>query len=314
MIEEYSVKAMFTAPTAFRAIKQADPQGELAKNYDLSSLKNLFLAGEHCDPETIHYLERALPHIPPPIDHWWQTELGWPAVGNAVGLGRVPVRYGSCSMPVCGFNIEVFAEDGQKLPPNSLGNMVIKTPLPPGALQTIYNDDERYINGYLTKYPGYYETGDAGFIDEDGYIYIMGRTDDVINTAGHRLSTGTMEEVLLEHPKVADCAVIPVKDEIKGHLPFGFVVCSKGTASEEYDQICTDLVKMMREEVGPVAAFKNVMVVQSLPKTRSGKILRGTMSKIANGEPYTITPTIEDEKVFDHLAPAILEAVSKKKV
>jgi propionyl-CoA synthetase len=217
-------------------------------------------------------------------------------------------------MPVCGFDLKVFDDDGKSVPPNTLGSMAIKTPLPPGALQTIYGDDERMIQTYLSKFPGYYETGDAGFIDEDGYVYMMGRTDDIINTAGHRLSTGTMEEILLEHPSVADCAVIPVKDDLKGQLPFGYVVCSKGISSDEYDQICKDLVAMMREELGPVAAFKNVRVVKGLPKTRSGKILRGTMSKIANGEPYKITPTIEDATVFDHLVPAIQESVQNKKV
>ncbi|KAG7353856.1 AMP-dependent synthetase and ligase [Nitzschia inconspicua] len=312
IIEEYNVKSLFTAPTAFRAIKQADPEAELVKQYDVSSLKNIFVAGEHCDPETIHYLEHALPHIPPPIDHWWQTELGWPGIGNSVGLGRVPVRYGSCSMPVCGYDIKVLNDDGIILPPNTLGSMAIKTPLPPGALQSIYGDEDRMIETYLMKFPGFYATGDAGFLDEDGYVYIMGRTDDIINTAGHRLSTATMEEILLEHPSVADCAVIPVKDKIKGHLPFGYVVCSKGIQPEAYDRICKDLVEMMRDKLGPVAAFKNVRVVKGLPKTRSGKILRGTMSKIANDEPYNITPTIEDASVFDHLIPAIQESVQEK--
>jgi propionyl-CoA synthetase len=216
-------------------------------------------------------------------------------------------------MPVCGFNISVFDDDGNPVPPNTLGSMAIKTPLPPGALQTLYKDDKRFITSYLSKYPGYYETGDAAFIDEDGYIFIMGRTDDTINTAGHRLSTGAMEEILLSHPKVSDAAVIPVNDAIKGQLPFGFVVCTKGTDPSEYDTICKQLISMMREELGPVAAFKNVGVVLGLPKTRSGKILRGTMAKIANGQPYNITPTIEDEKVFDHLAPAILDLVGNKK-
>lgn len=235
-------------------------------------------------------------------------------MGNSVGLGRIPVRYGSCSMPVCGYNISVFDDDGKAVPANTLGSMVIKTPLPPGALQTIYGDDQKMVQTYLSRFHGYYETGDAGFLDDDGYVYMMGRTDDIINTAGHRLSTGTMEDILLEHPSVADCAIIPVKDDIKGHLPFGFVVCSKVTQPEEYGQICEDLVGMMRDELGPVAAFKNVRVVKGLPKTRSGKILRGTMSKIANGEAYKVTPTIEDASVFDHLIPAIQESVRQKKV
>ncbi len=260
-----------------------------------------------------------------------------------MGLGRVPIRYGSCSMPVTGFEISIFDEEGSELPPNELGNMVIKTPLAPGSMKTLYKDDERYVENYLSKYPGYYDTGDAAFIDEDGYISIMGRTDDTINVAGHRLSTGAMEEILLEHSKVADCAVIPVRDGLKGQLPFGFVVCSKDVDPKEYDQIRNDLVEMVREKLGPVAAFKNVTVIDcSLPKTRSGKvrfpggrslsvyptrvldpikyvcltiflkILRGMMAKIANGEPYKVSPTIEDESVVEILAPQILDLVDKK--
>lgn len=206
--------------------------------------------------------------------------FSWPAVGNSAGLGRVPIRYGSCSLPVCGFEVRVFDDEGSTLAPNELGNLVIKTPLPPGSMKTLYNDDERYIENYLSKYPGYYDTGDAALIDEDGYISIMGRTDDTINVAGHRLSTGAMEEVLLEHPKVADCAVIPVQDELKGHLPFGFVVCSKGTDPKEHGQICDDLVKLVREKLGPVAAFKNVTVIDcGLPKTRSGKVRFGRRNR-----------------------------------
>lgn len=313
IIAENKVKVMFTAPTAFRAIKQADPEAHLIRQYDVTSLQSLFLAGEHCDPETIHWLERSLPHIPPPVDHWWQTELGWPAVGNSVGLGRVPVRYGSCSMPVPGYQVSILNDSGGKVEPNVLGNMVLKTPLPPGALKSLYRNDEQFIQAYLSKFDGYYDTGDAAYMDADGYIYIMGRTDDVINTAGHRLSTGGIEEILLEHPMVADCAVIPVADALKGQLPFGFVVCSKGTAEKEYDQICIELVKMVREELGPVAAFKNVAVVKGLPRTRSGKILRGTMSKIANGVPYKVTPTIEDATILDHLTQVIMDLVRNKK-
>ena len=240
-------------------------------------------------------------------------DSGWPAIGNSVGLGRVPARHGSCSMPVTGFDISVVDDEGSPLPPNELGNMVIKLPLAPGAMKTLYKDDERYIETYLSKYPGYYDTGDAAFIDEDGYISIMGRTDDTINVAGHRLSTGAMEEILMEHSKVSDCAVIPVECELKGQLPFGFVVCSKDTKPEEYDQISKDLVQMVREKLGPVAAFKNVTVIDcALPKTRSGKILRGMMANIANGQPYKISPTIEDESVVGMLAPQILDLVDKK--
>lgn len=302
---EHKVKALFTAPSAFRAIKQADPEANLPKQYDLSSMESLFLAGEHSDPETIHWCERALPHIPPPVDHWWQTELGWPAVGNAVGLGRVPARYGSCSMPVPGFSVAIFGETGKPAPSQTLGNMAIKTPLPPGTLTTLYNQDERFAQGYLSRYPGYYETGDSAFLDDDGYLYIMGRTDDVINTSGHRLSTGSMEEILMEHHDVADCAVIPMNDPIKGHVPVGFVVCIAGTDESKYEQIRRELVELVREKIGPVAAFKKVGIVKALPKTRSGKVLRGTMTKIANGEKYKITPTIDDPSVFDHLEPAI---------
>lgn len=311
VISEHKVKAMFTAPTAFRAIKQADPAAEFPKKYDLSCMDTLFLAGEHSDPETIHWCERALPHVPAPIDHWWQTELGWPAVGNAVGLGRVPVRYGSCSMPVPGFDLAFFDEKGSTVPANTLGNMAIKTPLPPGTLTTIYKQDERYLKDYLSKYPGYYETGDSAFVDDDGYVYIMGRTDDVINTAGHRLSTGSMEEILMEHAKVADCAVIGVDDKIKGQVPVGFVVCIAGTQEEDHDQIREELIQLVRDEMGPVASFKKVGIVKALPKTRSGKTLRGTMSKIANGESFKITPTIEDPTVFDHLTPAIKKLCSE---
>ena len=306
VISEHRVKAMFTAPTAFRVMKQADPNAELAKQYDLSCMETLFVAGEHCDPETLAWCERALPHIPPPVDHWWQTELGGPAVGNAVGLGRCPVRYGSCSMPVPGYEIDILDDDGNKAPPNELGNMAIKAPLPPGTMATIYNDDQRYID-YFTKFPGYYETGDAAYIDDDGYVYIMGRTDDVINIAGHRLSTGSMEEVLMEHPKVADCAVIAVKDDVKGQIPAGLVICVAGTTEEEHETVKNELIALVREEVGPVASFKKVGIVKALPKTRSGKILRGTMSKIANGEPYKITPTVEDVTIFDYLEPEILK-------
>ena len=237
-----------------------------------------------------------------------------PAVGNSVGLGRMPIRYGSCSTPVPGFQIEIFDAVGNELPPHTLGDMVIKMPLPPGTLQTIYNDDERYIHEYLTKHPGYYDTGDAAYKDDDGFVYIMGRTDDVINTAGHRLSTGSMEEILMEHPNVAECAVIPVKDNIKGQVPVGFVICNAGTTADEHATICSELVQLVREEMGPVASFKKVAVVNKLPKTRSGKILRGTMTKIANGEAYKITPTIEDPAIFDYLVPEIVKLMKRSRL
>ena len=238
--------------------------------------------------------------------------MGWPAVGNAVGLGRLPVRYGSCGKAVPGFELEIVDDDGNPLPPNELGTMVLKLPLAPGTLTTIYNDDERYVRDYLTKYPGYYDTGDSGYIDHHGYVHLMGRTDDIINTAGHRLSTGTMEEILMEHHDVADCAVIPVNDKIKGQVPVGLVVCNSGTSSEEHDRIKSDLVQLVREQLGPVASFKTVGVVKGLPKTRSGKTLRSTMSKIANGKPYKVTPTIEDATIFDYLEPEIVKLVESR--
>ena len=311
VLSEYQSKALFVAPTAFRAMRQVDPDAHLAKQYDLSKLETIFLAGEHSDPETLHWIERAVPHVPAPVDHWWQTELGWPGVGNAIGLGRMPIHYGACAMPVPGYEITIVDDDGKKVEPNTLGNMTIKIPLPPGTLQTIYNHNERYIKDYLTKYPGYYDTGDAAYMDEDGFVYIMGRTDDIINTAGHRLSTGAMEEILMEHPIVADCAVIPVKDEIKGQIPVGLVVCSVDTTEDEYDKIRAELVQLVREAMGPVASFKLVGIVKKLPKTRSGKTLRGIMSKIANGQVYKVPPTVEDPTIFEYLESEIRKLVAK---
>jgi len=313
MVEEYRVKTLFMAPTATRAIKQADPQAKLVNKYDLSSLKNVFLAGEHSDPDTLHWLKQALASygdVKEGIDHWWQTELGFPGVGNAVGLGRVPLRPGACAFPVPGYQVDVFDDAGQTVPENTLGNMVIKAPLPPGSLTTLYRNDEGFVQEYMTKYPGYYDTKDAAFVDDDGYIHIMGRTDDIINTAGHRLSTGAMEEILQEHPDVADCAVIGVKDSLKGQVPVGFVATNKDSTMD-HDQLSRELIDMVRETLGPVAAFHKVSVVKALPKTRSGKILRGTMMKIANGEQWSMTPTIEDPTVFEHLEPEILKLMQK---
>lgn len=313
VIEEYRVRTLFVAPTAFRAIKQADPQAELAEKYDLSSLNAVFLAGEHCDPDTLQYCERALSKygddVKAAIDHWWQTELGHPGVGNAIGLGRMPVRPGACAAPAPGFDIRIVDDNNRELPRGELGNMVIRTPLPPGTLQTLYKDDERHAREYLTKYPGFYDTGDAALMDEGGYVHILGRTDDLINTAGHRISTGTIEELLQSHPEVAECAVIPVKDDLKGEVPVGFVITNKGSTME-HDQLKKELVLIVRDGLGPVASFKKVGVVKSLPKTRSGKILRSTMSKIANGQPYSITPTIEDKDIFNYLAPEIIKTCS----
>lgn len=311
VIEEYNVKALFTAPTAFRAIKQVDPKGELVSKYDLSSMKTLFLAGEHCDPSTLHWCENSLKHYGiPAIDHWWQTELGWPGVGNAVGLGRMPIRYGACAAPVPGYDLRVVDEAGHALPENTLGDMVIKLPLPPGTLTTLYNNDERHITEYLSTYPGYYDTGDSAIVDEYGYVHILGRTDDVIKTAAHRLSTGTMEEILMEHSDVADCAVIGVKDDLKGEVPIGFVVTIAGSTKDT--QVLRDeLIQLVRDNLGPVASFKKVAVVKALPKTRSGKILRGTMAKIANGEEYQISPTVDDPNIFEYLEPEIQKLVKE---
>ena len=310
VIEEHSVKTLFVAPTAFRAIKQADPHADLVKKYDLSSLCTLFLAGEHSDPDTLHWCEHALQEYDiPAIDHWWQTELGWPGVGNAVGLGRFPIKYGACAAPVPGFAVEILDDDGERLPPNQLGNIVIKLPLPPGSLTTLYRNEQGFFDSYLSRYPGYYNTGDAAFIDEQGYVFIMGRTDDVINTAGHRLSTGAMEEILMEHPEVADCAVIGMKDLIKGQVPIGFVTLIAGSEAS-HDLICMELIQSVRDTLGPVASFKKVGIVRALPKTRSGKVLRGTMAKIANKETYTITPTIEDPTIFEYLKPEIMKLVN----
>jgi len=314
VIEEHHVSTMFTAPTAFRAMKQADPTASFAEKYDLKSLRALFLAGERSDPDTLRWCENALSQYGTPvIDHWWQTELGWPGLGNAIGLGRIPVRHGACAGPVPGYDICAFDDEGNQLPRGKLGGLAIKLPLPPGALPTLYNNDERFVQAYLTQFPGYYDTGDAGFIDDDGYVSVMGRTDDIINTAGHRLSTGGMEEILLDHPDVADSAVIGVQDDLKGEVPVGFVVtvagCSTGVSDLKHQ-----LIDKVREELGAVASFKKVGIVKALPKTRSGKILRATMTKIANGEDYTITPTIEDPNIFDILEPQIKEVVQSSTV
>lgn len=311
VIEEYDVKTLFVAPTAIRAIKQADPKGKLVSNYDLANFQNLFLAGERSDPGTLQYCEDVLQEYDVPvIDHWWQTELGWPAIGNAIGLGRIAIKYGACAAPVPGFNLSVFNSDGSSTAPRgTLGNLAIKLPLPPGSLLGLYKNNDRYIKDYLDPIDGYYMTGDSAIIDEEGYVHIMARTDDIINTAGHRLSTGTMEEILLGHSEVADCAVIGVVDNIKGETPVGFVVTNSERAISD-EKLITELVHRVRHKLGPVASFKIVAVVPKLPKTRSGKILRGTMKKIANGEDWKVTPTIEDPNIFDSLAPLIRKAVS----
>lgn len=298
VISEYDVATFFTAPTALRAIKKEDPTGSLIRNYDLSKLRTLFLAGERADPDTVTWAERAL--AIPVIDHWWQTETGWAITGNPIGLGALPVKPGSSTVPMPGYDIHILSDEGHARPVGELGNIVVKLPLPPGCLPTLWNAEERFGPSYTDEFPGYYKTADAGFRDEDGYLFIMGRTDDIINVAGHRLSTGAMEEVLASHKDVAECAVIGAADALKGELPVGFVVLKAGVMREP-SVIEREIVALVRERIGPVAAFKTVRVVARLPKTRSGKVLRGTMKKIADGTPYQVPPTIDD--------PAILEEI-----
>ena len=298
LIERHGVKAMFTAPTAIRAIKREDPEGKLLKDYDLSSLQTLFLAGERADPDTIQWAET---HVQRPvIDHWWQTELGWPAVANCAGIGLFPVKYGSSGKAVPGFQIEVLDEGGQCLPSDTLGALALKLPLPPGTLPTLWNNDEGFIEKYLTEFPGYYSTGDAGFIDSEDYVHIMSRTDDVINVAGHRLSTGQMEEVITDHPDVAECAVFGINDDLKGQVPLALLILNQGTPRDA-GQIESEVISTVREVIGPVAALKRAYAVNRLPKTRSGKILRATLQKMANGEPYKTPATIDDPVILEEI-------------
>ncbi len=298
MIAEHKISALFTAPTAFRAIKKEDPRGELIDKYDLSSMRTLFLAGERADPETIKWAETKLKV--PVVDHWWQTETGWAIAGNPVGLGALPVKYGSPTVPMPGYQLDVLNDKGELLGPNKNGTLAIKLPMPPGCLPTLWNNDERMRSSYLTDFKGYYSTSDAGFKDEDGYVYVMARTDDVINVAGHRLSTGQMEEVVAQHKDVAECAVIGVADDMKGQMPAGFVVLNAG-AERDPKEVEAEVVKLVREVIGPVAAFKNVMIVKRLPKTRSGKILRGTMRQIADGENWRMPATIDDPAIMGEI-------------
>jgi len=299
---EHKVAAMFTAPTAFRAIKQQDPDGKLIGNYDLSGLRTLFLAGERCDPDTLHWAEDRLGI--PVIDHWWQTETGWAIAANCVGIELLPVKAGSVGPAAPGWDVHVLNSKGEEVASGDVGAIACKLPLPPGTLPGLWNAQERFVQSYLTTFPGYYETGDAGFIDEDGYINVMSRTDDVINVAGHRLSTGAIEEVLAGHPDVAECAVIGAADEMKGQLPLGFLVLKAGVDRDAAD-IVAETVAMVREKVGPVAVFKKAVVVARLPKTRSGKILRGTMRKIADSDAYKVPATIEDPTVLDEIGEAL---------
>ncbi|MCV6825206.1 MULTISPECIES: propionate-CoA ligase PrpE [Halocynthiibacter] len=304
VISEHNVKSFFTAPTAFRAVKREDPNGDFVKKYDMSSLKAVYLAGERADPDTIVWAQEKL--NVPVIDHWWQTETGWAIAANPLGIEELPVKLGSPSVALPGYQVEALDEGGHPLPAGELGAIAIKLPLPPGTLPNLWNAEERFVKSYLSHFPGYYETGDAGYIDEDGYVYIMARTDDVINVAGHRLSTGAMEEVLASHPDVAECAVIGPKDSLKGQVPLGFV-CLNAGLERPHDEIKAEIVKLVREKIGPVAAFKLVLVVDRLPKTRSGKILRGTMVKIADGEDFKAPATIDDPAILDEIREALGE-------
>ena len=302
VISEHKAVAFFTAPTAFRAIKKEDPDAKLLPTYDLSHLRTLFLAGERADPPTVHWAEEKLRK--PVVDHWWQTETGWCIAGNPVGLGMLPVKHGSATVPMPGWDIRVVDESCKEVPNGTIGSIVAKLPMPPGAFPTLWQQDERFREAYLDDFPGYYKTADAGFKDEDGYVHVMGRTDDIINVAGHRLSTGGMEEVLAAHPDVAECAVIGMADQLKGEVPCGFVVMKAGV-TRDAAKIEKEIVALVRERIGPVAAFKLAITVPRLPKTRSGKILRGTMKKIADGESWTMPATIEDPKVLDEIGAAV---------
>ncbi|MFK7940946.1 MAG: propionyl-CoA synthetase [Roseovarius sp.] len=302
VISEHNVRCFFTAPTAFRAIKREDPKGELIKNYDISCLRGLYLAGERADPDTIHWAQDVMGV--PVYDHWWQTETGYTIVGNPAGIEALPVKIGSPTVPMPGYDVQILDDAGHPMGANELGAIAIKLPLPPGTLPTLWNAEERYKKSYLNTFPGYYETGDAGMIDEDGYLYIMARTDDVINVAGHRLSTGGMEEVLAAHPDVAECAVIGVTDQLKGQLPVGFL-CMNSGAGRDDAEVVSEVVKLVREKIGPVAAFKLAVVVDRLPKTRSGKILRGTMVSIADGKDYKMPATIDDPVILDEIKTAL---------
>ena len=302
VIEDYNVVSFFTAPTAFRAIKREDPKGEFLNKYDTSSLRSLFLAGERADPDTVVWAQEKLGV--PVIDHWWQTETGWAICGNPQGLDPLPVKVGSPSVPMPGYNVQVLDEAGHPVPAGELGAIAIKLPLPPGTLPNLWNAEERFLKSYLNAFPGYYETGDAGYIDDDGYVYIMARTDDVINVAGHRLSTGAMEEVLASHSDVGECAVIGVTDQLKGQLPLGFL-CLNAGVTRGHAEVIKECVTLMREKIGPVAAFKLAVVVDRLPKTRSGKILRATMVKIADGQEFKMPATIDDPAILDEIAEAL---------
>ena len=302
VISEHKVKTLFTAPTAFRAIKRDDPQGECLKKYDLSHFRYLFLAGERLDPDTYHWANNLLQR--PVVDHWWQTETGWPITANCMGLEPFTIKPGSSTKPVPGFDVHILNSEGRRLGPKEEGLVTIKLPLPPGTLPTLWNADDRFLQAYVNVFPGYYFTSDGGYRDEEGYTFIMGRVDDVINVAGHRLSTGEMEEIIAAHPAVAECAVIGVHDELKGQVPLGLVVLKAGVG-RGHDDIAKEVCALIREEIGPVACFKSSGVVARLPKTRSGKILRGTMRKIADGEEYRVPSTIDDPAILGEIEEAL---------
>jgi len=303
VIADHGVVTMFTAPTAFRAIKQHDFRGEWIHKYDLSALRALFLAGERCDPDTLEWAQQQL--SVPVIDHWWQTESGWPIAANCLGVEKLPIKPGSANKPVPGWDVRVLEpESGEPVPAGQMGEIACKLPLPPGSLATLWNADEFFVERYLTRFPGYYQTDDAGFLDEDGYLFVMARTDDIINVAGHRLSTGAIEEVIVAHHDVAECAVIGVADPVKGQVPVGLITL-EGSVTRDHKEIVEEVIASVRSQIGPVAAFKRAAVVERLPKTRSGKILRATMRKIADGEPYVVPPTIEDPSALDEVAAAL---------
>lgn len=304
LIEDYKVKSFFTAPTAFRAVKKEDPEGKLLANYDISSLKIMFLAGERLDPPTYHWLNELLPV--PVIDHWWQTETGWPIAANLMGIEPVAPKAGSASFPVPGYNVQILDINGEQLPADTEGSVTIKLPLPPGCLTTVWGDHDRYNSSYMNAYEGYYLTGDGGKIDADGYLYIMGRTDDVINVAGHRLSTGEMEEIVASHPDVAECAVIGMADELRGQLPVGLVITKDGWDGDS-EKLQADLVAMVRKEIGAIACYRQTLIVDRLPKTRSGKILRNVLRNIADGKDYVVPSTIDDPASVTEVEEAIKE-------
>ncbi|HSY49210.1 MAG TPA: propionyl-CoA synthetase [Thermoanaerobaculia bacterium] len=302
VISQHRVSVLFTAPTAFRAIKRDDPNGDYIRKYDLSCFRYLFLAGERCDPDTLLWAQSKLGV--PVIDHWWQTETGWPIAANCVGLGIDPIKPGSCTKAVPGYDVRILDDMQREVPAGTIGNVAIKLPLPPGCLPTLWQNDADYIHWYLSTYPGYYKTADAGFKDADGYLSIMSRTDDIINVAGHRLSTGGIEEVLASHPDVAECAVVGVADELKGEVPVGFIVLKSGVTRDP-KTILDEIIFLVRERIGPVAAFKQAVIVKRLPKTRSGKVVRGTMKRIADGVPYNVPATIDDPATLDEIGAGL---------